>query len=108
MADEAPRFVRFGTQSINVKHIIRAEWKVSAEAHGRHATLHVVIADGHQLIVSCDDPQCKKFAELLGFNEEHAGWPKAKAAADAAYAKAIADQKAAQEAARRRLLTGVR
>ncbi len=105
MADEA-KFVTFGKQTVNVNFIVRGEWAIAQS--GRSVNVHVYLNDGHQLCCPYDDPNCKKFADLLGFTTHYADWPKQKAAADAAYHKAEADKKAAALASRRGAFAGAR
>ncbi len=93
-------FVTFGGQTVNVNFIVRAEWKVAAD--GRAVNVHVYLNDGHQLCCPYGDANCKKFADLLGFGEAYAAWPKQKEKADAALLKQQADAKAAQLARQQR------
>jgi hypothetical protein len=93
-------FVTFGKQTVNVGYIVRADWEVATS--GRSVQIHIYLNDGHHLVCPFDDPNCKKFADLLGFGDRHAAWPKEKAAADAAFAKQQAEAKAKQDALRQR------
>lgn len=92
MADEL-RFIKFGKQTVAADKIVRADWDVAQS--GRSVMLLLHVSDGHIMSIPYDDPVCKRAAELLGFGEEYAAWPKVKAAADAKY-KAEQDQKEAE------------
>lgn len=93
MADEL-RFIKFGKETVQADHIIRAAWEVATG--GRSVLLVLVVSDGYRMAIPYDDPICKRAAELLGFADEYAAWPKAKAAADARH-KAEQDQIAAEK-----------
>lgn len=94
MADEPLRFIKFGKQTVQAANIVRADWDVAQSGRSVQVLLH--ISDGYVLAIPYDDPICKRACDLLGFADEYAGWPKAKAAADAKF-KADQDQKEAEK-----------
>ena len=98
MADEPLRFIKFGKQSVAAEKVVRAEWET--DQSGRSVKILLHLSDGYIMAIAYDDPICKRAADLFGFTDEYAAWPKAKASADARH-KAELDQK---ESERRRVL----
>ncbi len=94
MADETLRFIKFGKQTVQSANIIRAEWEIAQS--GRSVMLLLHISDGHIMSIPYEDPICKRAADLLGFTDEYAAWPKQKVAAEAKF-KAEQDQKEAEK-----------
>lgn len=77
-------------ESIQTSHIVRTEWCLAAAGHDGNLQLH--LTNGQMRSIPFGFPEFQAAAELLGYKDLLAEWPKKKAAAMTAIAKAKEDR----------------